>query len=218
MQTTKNETWLSLSAHQCSGVIRLGEYNILTDPDCEEEICADNVQDYRPAELIVHKDYGKPQFKNDISLIRVDREVNFTNYITPICTIYGPQMTKNYVGGTTEVAGWGIFDIDNPKPSIKLQTIKLPVVDNEKCEVAFKYHADIGSTQMCVGGVVGQDSCGGDSGGPLMYVDTVGDDVPRYYLIGVVSFGAKRCGATTMPGVYTRVSYYLEWIMNNMHS
>ncbi|CAG2064182.1 unnamed protein product, partial [Timema podura] len=163
----------------CSGVIRLGEYNILTDPDCEEEVCADNVQDYRPAELIVHKDYGKPQFKNDISLIRVDREVNFTNYITPICTIYGPQMTKNYVGGTTEVAGWGIFDIDNPKPSIKLQTIKLPVVDNEKCEVAFKYHADIGSTQMCVGGVVGQDSCGGDSGGPLMYVDTVGDDVPR---------------------------------------
>jgi secreted trypsin-like serine protease len=106
---------------------------------------------------------------------------------------------------------------ENPKPSAILQTVKLPIVENVKCEEAFKAHAEIGPTQMCVGGKVGYDSCGGDSGGPLMKVETL-DGAPRYYLLGVVSFGAKRCGATRMPGVYTRVSGYMNWIMDNMHT
>ncbi|XP_069688618.1 venom protease-like [Periplaneta americana] len=198
------------------GVIRLGEHNINTDPDCEDGVCADPLQDYTPTELIVHKDYGKPQFKNDISIIRLDREVIFSSYIMPICMIHGKLMTKSYVGEPSEVAGWGIYDIENPKPSIILQTIKLPIVENEECEIAFKQYAEIGPTQMCVGGQVGQDSCGGDSGGPLMKVETL-EGPPRYYLLGVVSFGAKRCGATTMPGVYTRISDYMNWVMDNMH-
>jgi secreted trypsin-like serine protease len=106
---------------------------------------------------------------------------------------------------------------ENPKPSVILQTVKLPVVENEKCEEVFKVHAELGTTQMCVGGEMGYDSCGGDSGGPLMKVETL-DGPPRYYLLGVVSFGAKNCGATTMPGVYTRISEYMNWIMNNMHA
>jgi transmembrane serine protease 9 len=106
---------------------------------------------------------------------------------------------------------------ENPKQSIILQTVKLPVVDNKKCEEAFKLHAEIGPTQICVGGQVGHDSCAGDSGGPLMKVETL-DGPPRYYLLGVVSFGVKRCGATTKPGVYTRISAYMNWLMDNMHA
>jgi len=106
---------------------------------------------------------------------------------------------------------------ENPKQSVILQTVKLPVVDNEKCEKTFKLHAEIGPTQICVGGQVGYDSCAGDSGGPLMKVETL-DGPPRYYLLGVVSFGVKRCGATTMPGVYTRISDYMNWLMDNMHA
>ncbi|XP_066996045.2 CLIP domain-containing serine protease B4 [Anabrus simplex] len=198
-------------------VLRLGEHNADTEQDCEDGVCADPVQDYKPSEVLVHKDYGKPQFKHDISLIRTDREVHFTAFIMPICMISKRLMTKDYKGETSEVAGWGIYDIDTPKPSAILQTIKLAVVDNERCVDAFRMHADIGPTQMCVGGIVGQDSCGGDSGGPLMKVDVLDDGPPRYYLLGVVSFGAKRCGATTMPGVYTRMSSYMYWVMENMH-
>ncbi|XP_021941628.1 serine protease easter-like isoform X1 [Zootermopsis nevadensis] len=199
------------------GVIRLGEHNTNTNPDCEDDVCADPHQDFFPKEVIVHKDYGKPRFKNDISLIRLDRQVAFSSYVMPICMIHGVLLTKSYVSESSEVAGWGIYDIDNPKPSVLLQTVKLPVVKNEKCEDAFKFHAKIGRTQMCVGGEVGYDSCGGDSGGPLMKVETL-DGSPRYYLLGVVSFGARKCGATAMPGVYTRISEYMNWIMDNMQT
>ena len=68
---------------------------------------------------------------------------------------------------------------------------------------------------MCVGGKTGQDSCGGDSGGPLMKVEAL-DGPPRYYLIGVVSFGAKHCGESATPAVYTKISDYLSWILDHV--
>ena len=52
-----------------------------------------------------------------------------------------------------------------------------------------------------------EDSCKGDSGAGLF--QTVEQ---RIFVIGIVSFGASGCAATTIPGYNTRVSEYLEWI------
>lgn len=52
----------------------------------------------------------------------------------------------------------------------------------------------------------------GDSGGPLMWQS--GD---QYYLIGVVSYGYK-CGEAGHPGVYTRVTYFVDWIVDKINS
>ena len=57
------------------GGVRLGEHNILTDPDCEQEYCAEPVQDFLPESIIVHKNYNKPEFKNDIAIIRLNKPV-----------------------------------------------------------------------------------------------------------------------------------------------
>lgn len=106
--------------------------------------------------------------------------------------------------------------IDDPKPSTILQTVKLPIVDMDRCVMAFRSYADVsGNEQMCVGGVPGEDSCGGDSGGPLMKVESL-DGPPKYYFIGIVSFGTKSCGASQTPAVYSRVTTYNTWILNNI--
>jgi secreted trypsin-like serine protease len=49
----------------------------------------------------------------------------------------------------------------------------------------------------------------GDSGGPLQIKDSFNGE-KFYTVVGVTSFGAS-CGSQ-IPGVYTRVSEYLQWI------
>ena len=62
-------------------------------------------------------------------------------------------------------------------------------------------------TSLCAGYENGyRDSCSGDSGGPLV---SIRDGVP--VLVGVTSWGVK-CAEKQKPGVYTRVTYYTDWI------
>ena len=60
--------------------------------------------------------------------------------------------------------------------------------------------------------ISGVDSCGGDSGGPLVY-RAIADD--PYYQVGIVSYGTKICGQG-VPGVYTRVTSFLDWIQSKL--
>lgn len=70
---------------------------------------------------------------------------------------------------------------------------------------------------MCFGGSDGKDTCPGDSGGPLQAPAFLYGDI-RYVQYGVVSFGPASCGLVGFPGVYTRVTYYMDWILNNLKS
>lgn len=53
----------------------------------------------------------------------------------------------------------------------------------------------------------------GDSGGPLMR-ERRGECAVE--VVGVVSRGVKECAGTRLPGIYTRVEYFLDWIVNTI--
>ena len=60
---------------------------------------------------------------------------------------------------------------------------------------------------MLCAGEKGKGACDGDTGGPL--VDS------GNYLVGVVSWG-NACSDTGYIGVYTEVSYFVDWINETM--
>ena len=63
----------------------------------------------------------------------------------------------------------------------------------------------------------GIDSCQGDSGGPLVVPHTNIYGKKIYELAGIVSWGIG-CARAGLPGVYTQVSNYIDWIEVNIRS
>jgi secreted trypsin-like serine protease len=53
----------------------------------------------------------------------------------------------------------------------------------------------------------------GDSGGPLFVKDTIGGK-SKYVIAGLTSYG-DGCGLRDRPGIYARVSAFLDWIQKN---
>ena len=111
------------------------------------------------------------------------------------------------------------FYISGRDPADKLQHINLPIFDGDDCRKRYASQGAYISTQsqLCAGGEEGRDSCSGDSGSVLMTRDTLPNDLlPSWKFIGVVSFGPKTCGTKNMPGVYAKVRFYIDWILDNV--
>ena len=58
----------------------------------------------------------------------------------------------------------------------------------------------------------GIDTCNGDSGGA--FISRRGPS-GSWYQLGIVSYGSSKCGHG-IPGVYTKVSRYMDWIERNL--
>ncbi|CAG9774041.1 unnamed protein product [Ceutorhynchus assimilis] len=194
--------------------VRLGEYDLSSNKqDCEGSYCAPPVQDFYIKDTVVHSDYNPKTFDNDIALLRLANNANFSySNVQPICL---PVSEKNddLTGKFAIVSGWGVTE-DGHKSSVLLKA-SVPVLPLSTCQKIYDRFAPIKSSQICAGGYKGQDSCAGDSGGPLIYTGMV-DGSPRYIQYGIVSFGPRECGTEGQPGIYTRVGSHLMWILDNL--
>ncbi|OCT59096.1 serine protease 27-like isoform X2 [Xenopus laevis] len=160
-----------------------------------------------------------PTYKNvadigDISLVELAREVNISEYITPICL---PSSSVNFATGQKcWVTGWGRQKNNNNQPLADiLQEVSLPLIGAKKCNELYNTQsgaetATIKDEMICSGYINGgKGSCQGDSGGPV-----VCNEGNRWYLAGIVSFAAG-CALPYRPGVNTLVTVYSDWIVQN---
>ncbi|XP_058795516.1 CLIP domain-containing serine protease HP8-like [Phymastichus coffea] len=197
--------------------VRLGEYNTATERDCvpdgdEGQKCSDPPVTIRIEEQIVHEDYApySAHQRYDIALLRLSRDMPYTDYIRPICL---PDNSN--VASKLTAAGWGRTELRSGS-DIKLK-VALPLVDFRQCSRVYRNHqVNLGEGQFCAGGEKGFDSCRGDSGGPIMMREK--EARPRWKVAGIVSFGPANCGMEGFPGVYTKVYDFLPWIMAKLRA
>ncbi|XP_068961195.1 transmembrane protease serine 11B-like [Petaurus breviceps papuanus] len=157
--------------------------------------------------IIIHEDYQPPLVHDDIALVELAKEVTFTKNIRAICL---PEATQNFsAGDMAVVTGWGKLSMSGPLPVI-LQQATVQIIDTDTCSAPGAYFRLIKNSMLCAGYMSGKiDACQNDSGGPLASLGSRG----IWYLIGIVSWG-EGCGKVNKPGVYTRVTFYRDWIAN----
>ena len=155
---------------------------------------------------------GQLEVSNDIALIRLPEDVKYSLTAQPACWRHmsgqGPGLGESAVA-----VGWGKTDPDQISRiggvfSSEQTKLSLPLVPALTCQ---HHYPGLTHGQLCAGGVKGQDSCGGDSGGGLFSRAEDGS----WHVIGIVSYGSRNCG-DGIPGIYTNVSHYQDWIQDNM--
>lgn len=99
-------------------------------------------------------------------------------------------------------------------PSDVLYYVTLPIVSAPECKAAYKSYpgfAKFTDNMICAGYFgkeeIKKDSCGGDSGGPLIYNSSTFNPI----LYGIISWGYE-CADPYFPGVFAKVSVYRDWI------
>jgi len=202
--------------------VRLGEWDLESDVDCYQDDCADPPIDVPVEQKIRHEGYDPKDGNtaNDIALLRLAQPVKSTYFVKPICLPTEPKLSarnKDYTGQSFDVTGWGKTEW-GIKSRYKL-AVSVPVVNKAQCNRAYEPNRlTITDKQICAGGGDTKDSCNGDSGGPLMARDKTSKGVSYMYILGIVSYGPEKCATEGVPGVYTRVSEYIDWIKRNMRA
>uniref|UniRef100_T1J0B1 limulus clotting factor C n=1 Tax=Strigamia maritima TaxID=126957 RepID=T1J0B1_STRMM len=152
-------------------------------------------------------------YDNDIALLHLEGQIEFNNYISPICIGQSDLLETNVYSKQVlgVVTGWGRLESGGEKSRF-LKEVSLPIVDQNTCNTSLQGKYVFTKNMFCAGfaeELIG-DSCQGDSGGPFAV-----QIQNRWYLAGIVSWG-EGCAAKGKYGFYTKVGNYYNWILEQL--
>lgn len=148
-----------------------------------------------------HPTYNTFTRINDIGILQLKAPFVFGSTVWAIAL---PQQGTSIANrANVTVTGWGdLPEGSSDSVSEVLRAVATSVVSNARCNDRFQ--GKIRPSMLCAGDG-GRDACQRDGGGPLVFEGV---------LHGVVSWGTG-CASSTFPGVYTRVSFFTNWIRNH---
>ena len=176
----------------------------------------------------LHPKYDGEKNFYDIALVKTSKSIKSVskNFISPICLPIDEANSSTSSIGI--VAGFGVTEEEGFSPD-NLLTTKLSILPDHECN---RFPSWRPSSMVCAGvsselhlchNLIidtftsmqdfseNSDTCQGDSGGSLAVRDGNGS----YIIKGITSFG-NGCGRLNTPGVYTKVSVYMDWTCETM--
>jgi trypsin len=204
----------------CGGSI-IDNFWILTAAHCVEDGFNENLyiragsdnyyaqggMSYSVDEVIIHPNYNNNTMNNDIALLKLTNPIYFNNNKQSVMLMCDNQVSigAQSVGTISTITGWGETETNNYNGT--LQVASVPITNSSN------YSLSQIDPDMIMAGYSngGSDSCQGDSGGPMVVRDI---NNTEWMQVGIVSWGYD-CAEVGYPGVYTRVSYFLDWICTN---
>jgi secreted trypsin-like serine protease len=169
-------------------------------------------------QVIPHPDYNPALgFNNDITLLKLAEAVPNA----PVVTL----MSEPNVSASNQfiAMGWGATRINEMNKSVDPSDILLQtplfLTASAACKAVYaKDGSDITDNMICFDGAANKnlsDTCQGDSGGPVVMKTSTG-----FTQVGITSFGgipdSAPCAAPNVPGIYTRVARYQNWIKSHV--
>ena len=161
-------------------------------------------------------------FAYDFCLAELVKPINFQQLQSIDIYADFADLPEQHVSPSTtcSIAGWGPVEHDGGQSPVKryaeIQVMSTSDCNNAATSISRRinknyYNRVTGEFSFCGGPVGGnQDTCEGDSGGPLL-CNVNGKNV----IIGVTSHGPP-CGKGN-PGIYAKVSKVTPWIKANIN-
>ncbi|EFN73595.1 Trypsin-1 [Camponotus floridanus] len=193
-----HESWI-MTAASCVFSAELSRVSVRVRSSYICAICGDSLE---ISNIVIHEDFNKCVYFNDIALIKLKNPAEFGEKLLPIGL---PEKENEIEDGTRcVVTGW--------KPELKpariqrLAAAAVAIINQRTCKERMPSYKPLSKEMLCaVNTTHPSERCQGDLGAPLVSEQT---------LIGILSYGLG-CETGTHPGVYTRISSYLSWIFVN---
>lgn len=156
--------------------------------------------------ILWHPGFGKPKDKvpvKDIAILFWRRPLTLGPKIQPIALPrdgYSPDLYQK-----CNITGFGKLHENDTVRADRLMNAVVPIVDLVECSNSYNGSVDLG--MVCAGWFAGGwGICNGDIGSPL---------VSNGFLLGVASW-SDGCARPRIADVFTRVSWYVDWIRKNI--
>ena len=156
---------------------------------------------------------------NDIALVHLSTAIEVSSLPSLVDDAHFDELLARDAMGRDEAVtaiGWGVTDPDNPTVSDTLQQVALDYVPFSTCNQSWNgFLTPVQSSVICAAELNPQDNetentCLGDSGGPLI----LGDD-PAPYIVGLTSFGSADNCQAGRPTVFNRVLNMVDFVEEN---
>uniref|UniRef100_A0A182J1H5 Uncharacterized protein n=1 Tax=Anopheles atroparvus TaxID=41427 RepID=A0A182J1H5_ANOAO len=153
--------------------------------------------------------YTAVTLRNDIATILLNAPMSFTVRVQP-ARLPTLSDTRTFAGLSGTVSGFGRTSDSSTGTSNFVRYASNPILSNNDC-LTYWTPIYLGAENICMSGAGGRSPCFGDSGGPL----TVSIVPQGRLLVGLVSFGDAAGCTVGIPSVYARITYFLQWILDN---